>query len=76
MDYSTINSEARGADMPTLTSDRNDRSFRIFSEGETTNKKVYKESTTLAKVNINLGNLRTKQKHYYERVPQERIDEY
>ena len=53
-----------------------DRNFRIFMEGETTNKKVYKESTTLAKVNVNLGNLRTKPRHFYERVPQERVDEY
>ena len=53
-----------------------DRGFRIFSEGATTNQKVYKESTTLAKVNVDLGNLRTKKKHFYERVPQERIDEY
>jgi len=37
-----------------------DRGFRIFSEGMTTNQKVYKESTTLAKVNNNLQNLRTK----------------
>ena len=50
-------------------SDQMDRNFRIYSEGETTNKKVYKESTTLAKVNHNLSNLRTKQRHYYERVP-------
>ena len=53
-----------------------DKGFRVYSEGETTNKKVYKESTTLAKVNHDLGNLRTKQKHFYERVPQERIDEF
>ena len=79
MAYNSINSERTGAqanDYSTLTSDRNDRNFRIFSEGVTTNQKVYKESTTLAKVNVNLSNLRTKQKHFYERVPQERIDEY
>ena len=46
-----------------------DRGFRVFSEGQTTNQKVYKESTTLAKVNHDLGNLRPKQKHFYERVP-------
>ena len=46
-------------------------------EGETTNKKVYKESTVLARVNQNLSShLRTKQKHFYERVPQERMDEF
>ena len=50
-------------------SNRMDRGFRIFSEGLTTNQKVYKESTTLAKVNTDLQNLRTKQRHYYERVP-------
>ena len=62
---------------PPTVSDRNDRQFRIFAEGETTNKKVYKESTVLARVNQNLaGSLRTKQKHYFERVPQERIDEF
>ena len=55
---------------------RMDRGFRVFSEGQTTNQKVYKESTTLAKVNHDLGNLRTRQKHFYERVPQERIDEF
>ena len=53
-----------------------DRGFRVFSEGATTNEKVYKDSTTLAKVNNDLGNLRPKQKHFYERVPQERIDEF
>ena len=39
---------------------------------------MYKESTTLARVNVNLCNLRTetKKKHFYERVPQERIDEF
>ena len=73
MNYATVN---RAGDMPAMTSDRNDRAFRIFMEGETTNKKVYKESTVFAKVNHNLSNLRTKQKHYYERVPQERIDEF
>lgn len=46
-----------------------DRNFRIFSEGPTTNDKVYKESTVLANVNNNLSYLRPKQKHYYERVP-------
>jgi len=50
-------------------SNRMDRNFRIFSEGQTTNQKVYKESTTLAKVNTDLSNLRPKQKHFYERVP-------
>ena len=57
-------------------SNRMDLAFRVFSEGETTNQKVYKESTTLARVNHDLGNLRTKQRHFYERVPQERIDEF
>ena len=41
-------------------SQRMDRGFRVFSEGQTTNQKVYKESTTLAKVNNDLGNLRPK----------------
>ena len=51
--------------------------FRVFSEGPTTNQKNYKESTVLARVNENLaGNLRPKQKHFYERVPQERMDEF
>lgn len=50
-------------------SNRMDRNYRVFSEGITTNSKVYKESTVLAKVNHNLSNLRTKQRHYYERVP-------
>ena len=55
--------------------DRNN--FRVFSEGPTTNQKAYKESTVLARVNENLaGSLRPKQKHFYERVPQERIDEF
>ena len=57
-------------------SNRMDVGFRVFSEGETTNQKVHKESTTLAKVNHDLGNLRSKQRHFYERVPQERIDEF
>ena len=48
---------------------RMDRNFRVYSEGPTTNQKIYKDSTTLAKVNENLSNLRTKQRHYYERVP-------
>lgn len=44
--------------------------FRVFSEGPTTNQKYYKESTVLARVNESLaGNLRPKQKHFYERVP-------
>ena len=46
-----------------------DRNFRIYSEGVTSNAKVYKDSATLAKVNIDLSNLRSKQKHFYERVP-------
>lgn len=46
-----------------------DRNYRVFSEGITSNSKVYKESTVLAKVNLNLSILRTKQRHYYERVP-------
>ena len=55
--------------------DRNN--LRVFSEGPTTNMKHYKESTVLARVNENLaGSLRPKQKHFYERVPQERIDEF
>ena len=37
---------------------------------------LFIESTIQAKVNHDLGNLRTKQKHYHERVPQERLDEY
>ena len=37
---------------------------------------LFLESTIFAKVNHDLGNLRTKQRHYYERVPQERIEEY
>ena len=57
-------------------SNRMDRGFRVFSEGQTTNQKVYKESTTHAKVNGDLRNLREKQRHYYERVPQERIEEF
>lgn len=55
---------------------RMDRGFRVYTEGATTNDKAYKESTTFAKVNHDLGNLRTRDKHFYERVPQERIDEF
>jgi len=50
-------------------SDRMDRNFRVYSEGVTTNAKVYKESTIHAQVNHNLSNLRPKQRHFYERVP-------
>ena len=57
-------------------SNRMDRSYRIYTQGETTNNKVYKESTVLANVNTNLRNLRPKQRHFYERVPQERVDEF
>ena len=58
----TGGSRRRQSHMPATTvSDRNDRLYRIFVEGETTNKKVYKESTVLARVNQNLSShLRTK----------------
>ena len=62
--------------MSSIVSDRNDRAFRVFSEGPTTNKRCYKDSTVAGKVYHNLSNLRTKQRHYYERVPQEKIDEF
>jgi len=74
--YNTITAGRSPRDVVEAVSNRMDRNYRIFSEGITTNQKVYKESTTLAKVNIDLGNLRNKQKHFYERVPQERIDEF
>ena len=50
-------------------SNKMDRNFRIFSEGVTSNQKVYRNSTIHAHVNHNLSNLRTKTKHFYERVP-------
>ena len=37
-----------------------DRNFRIYSEGVTSNAKIYKDSATLAKVNVDLSNLRGK----------------
>ena len=83
MAFAKINANARGdfdraagGSVDTKLSDRMDRSYRIFSEGDTTNQKVYKESTVLAKVNHNLSNLRTKQPHYYERARQEQMAEY
>jgi len=48
----------RNQSMAEKVSNRMDRGFRIYSEGATTNQKVYKESTVLAKVNHNLSNLR------------------
>lgn len=58
-------------------SNKMDRKFRIYTQGKTTNNKVYKESTVFAKVNTDLRNLRnTKHKVFYERVPDERVDYY
>ena len=37
---------------------------------------IFVESTVLAKVNHDISNLRPKMRVYYERVPQERIDEF
>ena len=48
----------RDGSMAEKVSNRMDRGFRIYSEGQTTNQKVYKESTVLARVNHNLSNLR------------------
>lgn len=73
--FNTITARGKPSTVEAV-SNRMDRSFRIYSEGATTNNKVYKESTVLANVNINLRNLRSKQKHFYERVPQERVDEF
>ena len=50
--------------------------FRSEVFGYSIDECIFLESTILAHVNHDLGNLRTKQKHYHERVPQERLDEY
>ena len=77
MAYKTLDRSANVSEAVTLNKRLDRNSNRVFSEGPTTNQKHYKESTVLARVNDNLaGNLRPKQKHFYERVPQERIDEF
>ena len=53
------------------------QAYRMFSEGVPCNKKIYSESEITAKVLNNTKFLRDQRvKFYYERVPDERIDEF
>jgi len=51
--------------------------YRIYSEGVSCNKKIYSESEINARLHNNTKHLRDeKVKFYYERVPDERIEEF
>lgn len=52
------------------------QAYRIYSEGIPCNNKIYSESETQAKVHNNTKHFRDKIKFFYERVPDERIDEF
>ena len=60
----------------TVPDTSHDLAFRVYSEGMTTNNKLYSESETHARVGIKAKHLRERQRIYYERVPDERIEEF
>jgi hypothetical protein len=50
--------------------------YRIYSEGVSCNKKVYSESETQARVLQATKHFGDRLKFYYDRIPEERIDEF
>lgn len=52
------------------------QTYRVYSEGIACNNKIYSESETSARVLNNSKHLRNGTKFYYERVPEERIEEF
>jgi len=72
-----MDSEGRILDQEEVLKSATKLAYRIYSEGVSCNKKIYSESEVNARTHNNTKHLRDEKiKFYYERVPDERIEEF